>query len=112
MQQFCTYGSVRGASGQPVSLPRQKPRLPTPIALSFAEGCARSPRVNVLPMYVSAGRFFARLASRFLLSSLQEAFSQQPARTSRSRVRIGHLDFGCHAFPHEQTFGSIFQVSI
>jgi hypothetical protein len=24
MQQFCTYGSVRGASGQPTSLPRQK----------------------------------------------------------------------------------------
>ena len=24
MQQFCTYGSVRGASGQPASLPRQK----------------------------------------------------------------------------------------
>jgi Glutathione S-transferase, C-terminal domain len=23
MQQFCTYGSVRGASGQPTSLPRQ-----------------------------------------------------------------------------------------
>ena len=23
MQQFCTYGSVRGASGQPASLPRQ-----------------------------------------------------------------------------------------
>jgi hypothetical protein len=25
MQQFCTYGSVRGASGKPASLPRQKP---------------------------------------------------------------------------------------
>ena len=24
MQQFCTYGSVRGASGKPASLPRQK----------------------------------------------------------------------------------------
>ena len=24
MQQSCTYGSVRGASGQPASLPRQK----------------------------------------------------------------------------------------
>jgi hypothetical protein len=24
MQQFCTYGSVRGASGQPASLPRRK----------------------------------------------------------------------------------------
>ena len=24
MQQFCTYGSVRGASGQLTSLPRQK----------------------------------------------------------------------------------------
>jgi hypothetical protein len=23
MQQFCTYGSVRGASGKPASLPRQ-----------------------------------------------------------------------------------------
>jgi len=31
MQQFCTYGSVRGAPGQPTSLPRQKAknRLPT-----------------------------------------------------------------------------------
>ena len=30
MQQFCTYGSVRGAFGQPASLPRQKAknRLP------------------------------------------------------------------------------------
>jgi len=27
MQQFCTYGSVRGASGQPVSLPRQKTHM-------------------------------------------------------------------------------------
>jgi hypothetical protein len=26
MQQFCTYGSVRGASGQPTSLPRQRMR--------------------------------------------------------------------------------------
>ncbi len=26
MQQFCTYGSVRGASGQPTSLPRQNPK--------------------------------------------------------------------------------------
>ena len=27
MQQFCTYGSVRGASGQPSSLPRQKTHM-------------------------------------------------------------------------------------
>ena len=29
MQQFCPYGSVRGAPGQPASLPRQRTaRLP------------------------------------------------------------------------------------
>ena len=27
MQQLCTYGSVRGALGQPASLPRQKFRM-------------------------------------------------------------------------------------
>jgi hypothetical protein len=32
---------------------------------------ALSPRVNVLPMYASARRFFARLASEVFLSSLQ-----------------------------------------
>ena len=45
----------------------------------YIEGCAQSPRVNVLPMYASAepvlsqpkGRFFARLASEIFLSSLQ-----------------------------------------
>src|SRR5438046_10424822 len=36
--------------------------------------CARSPRVNVLPMYASARRFFARLASEIFLSSLQSKF--------------------------------------
>ncbi len=45
MQQFCTYGSVRGASGQPASLPRKSLM---PIALSRVEGCARSSRFNVL----------------------------------------------------------------
>jgi len=35
---------------------------------------AQSSRVNVLPMYASARRFFARLASEIFLSSLQSAF--------------------------------------
>jgi hypothetical protein len=33
--------------------------------------CAQSPRSNVLVKYASACRFFARLASEILLSSLQ-----------------------------------------
>ena len=36
--------------------------------------CAQSPRVNVLPMYAAARRFFARLASEIFLSSLQSNF--------------------------------------
>jgi len=35
---------------------------------------AQSSRVNVLPMYASARRFFARLASEIFLSSLQFGF--------------------------------------
>ncbi len=31
MQQFCTYGSVRGALGQLASLPQQKPQKPLPL---------------------------------------------------------------------------------
>ena len=34
--------------------------------------CAQSPRSNVLAVYASARRFFARLASEIFLSSLQE----------------------------------------
>jgi hypothetical protein len=60
--------------------------MPTPIALSFAEGCAQSPRVNVPPMYTSAqpvlsqpkDLFFARLASEIFLSSLQSGFFSKP----------------------------------
>jgi hypothetical protein len=37
--------------------------------------CAQSPRYNVLAMYASARRFFARLASEIFLSSLQSSFS-------------------------------------
>jgi hypothetical protein len=48
--------------------------MQTPSALSFAEGCAQSSRVNVLPMYASARRFFARLASEIFLSGLQSGF--------------------------------------
>jgi hypothetical protein len=33
--------------------------------------CAQSSRINVLPMYASARRFFARLASEIFLSSLK-----------------------------------------
>ena len=46
-----------------------------PIALSMVEGCAQSPRYNVLAKYASARRFFARLASEIFLSSLQPSFS-------------------------------------
>jgi hypothetical protein len=35
---------------------------------------AQSSRVNVLPMYASARRFFARLASEIFLTSLQSRF--------------------------------------
>ena len=34
--------------------------------------CTQSPRVNVLAQYASARRFFARLASEILFSSLRE----------------------------------------
>jgi hypothetical protein len=40
------------------------------------EGCAQSPRYNVLNKYASARRIFARFASEIFLSSLQaESFS-------------------------------------
>jgi hypothetical protein len=42
----------------------------TPIVLSMVEGCAQSPRSDVLRMYACARRFFARLASDIFLSSL------------------------------------------
>ena len=43
--------------------------------------CARSPRYNVLATYASAHRFFARLASEILLSSLHpEFFSNLPVK--------------------------------
>jgi hypothetical protein len=35
---------------------------------------SQSPRVNVLPMYASARRFFARLASEIFLTSLKSPF--------------------------------------
>jgi hypothetical protein len=40
--------------------------------------CAQSPRYNVLAMYASARRFFARLASEIFLSSLQSGFFINP----------------------------------
>jgi len=51
MQQSCTYGSVRGAAGQPSSLPRQKSILmaeTAPISDSVESG------INDLQMLVSA----------------------------------------------------------
>ena len=66
--------------------------MPTPIALSFAEGYAQSPRVNVLPMYASARRFFARLASEIFLSSLQSAF-QPPAIEVARKFAEENLSF-------------------
>jgi hypothetical protein len=44
--------------------------------------CAQSPRSNALVKYASARRFFARLASEILLSSLQPDF---PRRCSATR---------------------------
>jgi hypothetical protein len=49
-----------------------------PIALSIVEGCAQSPRSNVLAKYAAARRFFARLASEIFLSSLQQSFFSNP----------------------------------
>jgi hypothetical protein len=54
----------------------KKPHMLTPIALSIVEGCAQSPRVNVLRKYASARRFFTRLASEIFLSSLHTDFRQ------------------------------------
>ena len=54
------------------------------IALSTGEGCAQSPRSNVLVKYAFGlacperkpkDRFFARLASEIFLSSLQTEFN-------------------------------------
>jgi hypothetical protein len=51
MQQSCTYGSVRGASGQPASLPRHvnahTARLPTAIA--------RDLMPHAVPVFENAG---------------------------------------------------------
>jgi hypothetical protein len=43
--------------------------------------CAQSPRSNVLVKYASARRFFARLASEILLSSLQPEFPRRCSAT-------------------------------
>ena len=45
--------------------------------------CAQSPRSNVLGMYASARRFFARLASEIVLSSLPSKFSAYYQRTGQ-----------------------------
>ena len=58
-----------------------------PIALSMVEGCAQSPRSNVLAKYASARRFFARLASEIFLSSLQPILPS-PSRRFRFRDLI------------------------
>jgi hypothetical protein len=39
MQQFCTYGSVRGASGKPASLPRQKAEIRLPTRAAHCREC-------------------------------------------------------------------------
>ena len=57
--------------------------------------CAQSPRVNVLPMYASAqpvlsgaeGSIFRAPRLWIFLSSLQEAFFQQPAIGRKDGVR-------------------------
>ena len=45
---------------------------------------AQSSRVNVLPMYASVRRFFARLASEIFLSSLQSGFFSLAGEISES----------------------------
>ena len=71
----------------------KKTHMLTSIALSFAEGCAQSPRVNVLPVYVSAepaeGSILRAPRLWIFLSSLQEAFFQQPVRWS-DQCSSGH----------------------
>jgi hypothetical protein len=48
--------------------------------------CAQSSRVNVPPMYASARRFVARLASEIFLSSLPSGFQNcSPARVIDSQ---------------------------
>jgi hypothetical protein len=54
--------------------------------------CAQSSRVNVLPMYASARRFFTRLASEIFLSSLQSRF-QQPASEVVQKFAEKNLSF-------------------
>jgi len=78
-----------------------------PIALSFVEGCAQSPRYNVPVKYTSAqpvlsepkDRCFARLASEIFLSSLQTEFLSTvfpgPFTLSRSK--------GERSYRHEST---------
>ena len=76
----------------------KKTHMPTPIALSFAEGCAQSPRVNVPLMYASAqpvlsqpkDLFFARLASEIFLSGLQSGFFSKPLVMKRI-TNLGRL---------------------
>jgi len=68
-----------------------------PIALSFVEGCAQSPRSNVPVKYASAqpvlsepkDRFFARLASEIFLSSLQREFSIKSESQKTGNLEIG-----------------------
>jgi hypothetical protein len=80
----------------------------TPIALSFAEGCAQSPRVNVLPMYASARRSFARLASEIFLSSLHcEFFSNVGWVEAVKPIPINPVSFLLHTCKgrEERTMG-------
>ena len=67
MQQFCTYGSVRGASGQPASLPRQTSQLlnrklvfgPWPrtgVASSVLFGSRKDKQRSSAPVAVVPGR--------------------------------------------------------
>jgi hypothetical protein len=50
--------------------------------------CAQSARYNVPAKYASARRFFARLASEILLSSLQPEFFSQTARENPMRYFV------------------------
>jgi hypothetical protein len=78
MQQFCTYGSVRGASGQPASLPRQKPHLLRCARSLRSLSCSWFVLVFVL---IHVSRFTitmaTRLASEIFLNSLRKKFSAQ-----------------------------------
>jgi len=74
----------------------KKAHLLRPIALSIVEGCAQSPRSNVLHEYASARRFLARLlAETFLNSLIPEFFNSLCKGEPNARMdSLGHPPHG------------------